>query len=105
MIHMLFSNLSLIALKDREQRTAMQMERVETEEEEQGEGQGEGQEEGGVSVSAVEGDNVSRDSLDEGQGGEDVDEEAVAEKGMRLWDGTVMWVDHVCCDVSRTCLL
>ena len=80
----------------------MQMERVETEEEEQGEGQ----EEGGVSVSAVEGDNVSRDSLDEGQGGEDVDEEAVAEKGIRLWGGTVMlWVGHVCCDVSRTCLL
>lgn len=75
---MLFSNLSLIACKDREQRKVVQKDQADG-----GEGvvEEEGEEEGEASVPGVGGDSVSRDSLDEGLAGDDVDEGAMVEKG------------------------
>ena len=72
---MLFSNLSLIARKDREQRKKDQVDG--------GEGvvEGEREEEGEASVPGVGVDCVSRDSLDEGLTEDDVDEGAMVEKG------------------------
>ena len=76
MVQMLFSNLALIAHKDREQRAA-----ADTEEEvEEGEGEGEG--EGGVSVPEVEGDSVSRTGLDARLTADNADQEALVEDGM-----------------------
>ena len=75
MVQMLFSNLELIAHKDREQRAA-----ADTEEVEEGEGEGEG--EGGVSVPEVEGDGVSRTGLDARPTADNADQEALVEDGM-----------------------
>ena len=73
---MLFSNLSLIARKDREQRKKDQVDG--------GEGvvEGEREEEGEASVPGVGGDCVSRDSLyEEGLTEDAVDKGAMVEKG------------------------
>ena len=88
MVQMLFSNLSLIAHKDSEQKKTLLKEKTDGAGEGVGDREGE-EEEGTTAVLGVGGDSGSRDSLVEGQGVDGISEKAAVEEGIVC---VVMWV-------------
>ena len=87
MVQMLFSNLSLIAHKDSEQKKTLLKEKTDGTGEGVGDREGE-EEEGTTAVLGVGGDSGSRDSLVEGQGVDGINEKAAVEEGIVC---VVMW--------------